>query len=352
MSDIFVSYSSHDRERAGVVARALEARGWSVWWDRTIPPGRQFDDVIEEALGEARCVVVLWSASSAGSAWVKNEASEALSKKALIPALLEAGVKIPFEFRRVQAADLSRWQGEANMPEFVQLCDAIAAELDGNVPRPVPPAPPPGPAPAPAPAPAPTVIPVAPAAAAAKSKKAYFIGGGIVLVLVGIASMVNTPQPGPASAPMPMPMPAQEDAPLQEPIAAPAPAPAPQPQPSPQISPPTVARPAPGVHQNLQWRDHALSYFGRVSWDGNSNLAFVTMSVADTLTKTSLGNRQLQASVNTYGQSQIVMSTNVAVAGDSITRGPHMHSVNLIFQALPNGGWAFVHNCMSPNDCY
>ena len=57
MSDIFVSYSSADRARAAMLARALEVRGWSVWWDRTIPPGRQHDEVIEEALAAARCVV-------------------------------------------------------------------------------------------------------------------------------------------------------------------------------------------------------------------------------------------------------------------------------------------------------
>ncbi|MDQ2734174.1 MAG: toll/interleukin-1 receptor domain-containing protein [Pseudomonadota bacterium] len=130
MSDIFVSYSSKDRDRAALVARALEARGWSVWWDRTIPPGRQYDDVIEEALAEARCVVVLWSKASAASTRVKNEASEAVSKKALIPALIEDEVKIPFEFRRVQAADLSRWQGDATAAEFMQFCDAIAAEVE------------------------------------------------------------------------------------------------------------------------------------------------------------------------------------------------------------------------------
>src|ERR1035441_10283436 len=138
MSDIFVSYSSADRERAAVLARALEGRGWSVWWDRTIPPGREYDEVIEEALAEARCVFVLWSKASAASSWVKNEASEAMSKKALIPALIEDQVKIPFEFRRIQAADLSRWQGDATLPEFVQFCDAIAAEIEGGAPSPAP----------------------------------------------------------------------------------------------------------------------------------------------------------------------------------------------------------------------
>ena len=77
MSDIFVSYASVDRERAKIVAEALAARGLSVWWDRVIPPGRQFDEVIEEALDAARCVVVLWSQASTASTWVKTEAAEA-----------------------------------------------------------------------------------------------------------------------------------------------------------------------------------------------------------------------------------------------------------------------------------
>lgn len=46
-----------------------------MWWDRTIPPGSTFDRVIEQALDSARCVVVLWSATSAASDWVKTEAA-------------------------------------------------------------------------------------------------------------------------------------------------------------------------------------------------------------------------------------------------------------------------------------
>lgn len=35
-----------------------------VWRDREIPTGKAFDQVIEEAIAEARCVVVLWAATS------------------------------------------------------------------------------------------------------------------------------------------------------------------------------------------------------------------------------------------------------------------------------------------------
>jgi TIR domain len=50
MADIFISYASQDRDRAKALADALAAQGSSVWWDRVIPPGRVFDEVIEEAL--------------------------------------------------------------------------------------------------------------------------------------------------------------------------------------------------------------------------------------------------------------------------------------------------------------
>lgn len=115
MSEVFISYSSEDREDARRLAEELEASGLSVWWDRHIPPGRTYDEVIEEALGRARCVVVLWSESSVASDWVKTEAAVGYQRKALVPALLER-VEIPLEFRRVQAADLIAWRGGQRMP--------------------------------------------------------------------------------------------------------------------------------------------------------------------------------------------------------------------------------------------
>ena len=67
MSDIFISYAREDRSRAQELAAVLEGQGWSVWWDRSIPPGRSFDQVIEEALVGAKCVLVLWSHAMAST---------------------------------------------------------------------------------------------------------------------------------------------------------------------------------------------------------------------------------------------------------------------------------------------
>ena len=60
MSDIFLSYASEDRERVRPLAKALSQQGWEVWWDRIIPTGKTFDEVIDEQLAAARSVVVVW----------------------------------------------------------------------------------------------------------------------------------------------------------------------------------------------------------------------------------------------------------------------------------------------------
>ena len=132
MSDIFISYARTDRVRAQALAGALEQQGYSVWWDPHIPPGKTFDEVIEEALDNTKCVVVLWSKDSVKSDWVKSEAEEGKQRKILVPALIDK-VKIPLAFRRIHAADLTKWQPNTPHSEFDSLLKAIL-EIVGPLP--------------------------------------------------------------------------------------------------------------------------------------------------------------------------------------------------------------------------
>ena len=124
MSDIFISYSKKDRRRAEQLANALEAQGWSVWWDTRLKGGEIWDEVIEGVLDSARAVVVLWSRSSIKSRWVKREARYADKRQILVPAFIES-VELPLEFSDVQAEDLTRWRGGASHPGFVSLRTAL-----------------------------------------------------------------------------------------------------------------------------------------------------------------------------------------------------------------------------------
>jgi len=110
MAEIFLSYAKEDRDVARKMAALLEQAGWSVWWDRRIPAGRTWRDVLEGALRDMRCMVVLWSSHSIESDWVKEEAEEARAVKKLVPVLIET-VNAPVGFRTIQAADLTDWDG-------------------------------------------------------------------------------------------------------------------------------------------------------------------------------------------------------------------------------------------------
>ncbi|MGE0642181.1 MAG: SUMF1/EgtB/PvdO family nonheme iron enzyme [Nitrospira sp.] len=133
MSDIFISYSSEDKSRVQALARALEQKGWSVWWDRRIPIGRSFDEVIEEALDASKAVVVVWTQTSVKSQWVKNEAREGLRRRVLFPVMMLEEVRIPLEFRDVQAAHLMDRQPDQDHAGFDQFVEDLAHKIGAPV---------------------------------------------------------------------------------------------------------------------------------------------------------------------------------------------------------------------------
>lgn len=128
MEDIFLSYAREDREVAAQITAQLESLGWSVWWDREIPAGKTWRQLIEDALKNMRCLVVLWSNASIQSDWVREEADEGRSQGKLIPVLIE-NVRPPIGFRELQAADLVNWDGSAKETGFQKLVKDIEALL-------------------------------------------------------------------------------------------------------------------------------------------------------------------------------------------------------------------------------
>src|SRR4029434_3394550 len=108
MADVFLSYAAEDRPRIEPLAKALEAAGLTVWWDRHIGTGSSFDVVIERELDAAGSVVVVWSTHSIGSEWVRNEAAEGAERGVLVPVQIDEA-RPPLAFRRRQTAQLFGW---------------------------------------------------------------------------------------------------------------------------------------------------------------------------------------------------------------------------------------------------
>jgi PDZ domain/TIR domain len=90
--------------------------------------GKSFDEVIEKALSEAKCVIVLWSAISVASEWVRNEASEGRRRGILVPVFLEQ-VDAPLAFRLLNGANLSDWQPNSPHVEFDKLTERVTELL-------------------------------------------------------------------------------------------------------------------------------------------------------------------------------------------------------------------------------
>lgn len=131
MGDIFISYASEDRPAAARVAEALKRQGWAVWWDPDIAPGDVWDELIEQKLAAASCVVVLWSGTSVHKQWVKAEAAEAQGRGILVPVLIE-DVKPPLAFCQIQAARLADWRGDREHSGFQQLLCTVRRLLDSR----------------------------------------------------------------------------------------------------------------------------------------------------------------------------------------------------------------------------
>jgi len=133
MADIFISYAREDRDTAKRLAGALEASGWSVWWDTRLKAGEIWDEMIERELKATRSVVVLWSAESVKSRWVRKEARYGDENRMLFPAMIEP-VDIPFEFSDVHAEDLRDWTDDPSHLGLRDLVDALALLLGEPLP--------------------------------------------------------------------------------------------------------------------------------------------------------------------------------------------------------------------------
>jgi hypothetical protein len=131
MTDIFLSYSSLDRERVQPIRDALVAHGFDVFWDQAVPAATDWDTWIRRHLAESKCAVVAWSRHSVDSGNVRHEATMAERQGKLVPALIDplGAEQFPMGLYTVQAANLTAWRGNVDDPEWQKLLRGAEMKL-------------------------------------------------------------------------------------------------------------------------------------------------------------------------------------------------------------------------------
>lgn len=105
--EVFVSYASEDLEIAKSVVDYFKLQGINVWWDRAIPANHpNYRDVINDAVDDARCVLVIWTDNSVVAMWPQAEAEIALQQGKLICIRINS-VKLRAPFNSCPYKDIS-----------------------------------------------------------------------------------------------------------------------------------------------------------------------------------------------------------------------------------------------------
>ncbi len=129
MADVFVSYARSDKARVAPLVAAIEAQGWSVWWDPDIAAGQEFDRQIAAELKTAAAVVVVWTPNSVESRWVRGEARDAADRGLLVPVRF-AGAELPIDVRAIHTTDLDGWGDDPTSPLVQELLRALGALIN------------------------------------------------------------------------------------------------------------------------------------------------------------------------------------------------------------------------------
>jgi len=128
MADVFISYARTDKARVAPLVAAIEAQGWTVWWDPDIAAGQEFDRQIATELKAAAAVVVVWTPQSVESRWVRGEARDAADRGLLVPVRF-SGAELPIDVRAIHTTDLDGWGDDPKSPQVLELLRALGAMI-------------------------------------------------------------------------------------------------------------------------------------------------------------------------------------------------------------------------------
>src|SRR5262245_1052191 len=123
MTDVYIAYAREDRERVRPLAESLQFEGWDVWWDPS-EPTIGGSAAIDQKLGSAGAIVVVWSSFSRASEYVRSEAATGLYKNKLIQTRIDSAAP-PRPFDQLDVTDIGMWTGERDDPNWRKALSAI-----------------------------------------------------------------------------------------------------------------------------------------------------------------------------------------------------------------------------------
>jgi len=130
-NDIFISYSRKDVAFARALEEKLNGAGLSVWRDETrLAPAGVFTTEIASALRRARRVLVVWSAESATSDWVLDEARFACGHCKMLSIRID-NARPPNPFSQVNAIRVQDLR--ADFDKIISLFHAAPEPMQANI---------------------------------------------------------------------------------------------------------------------------------------------------------------------------------------------------------------------------
>lgn len=134
--DVFISYSTKNKEAAQAICHVLEQNEIRCWIaPRNIPPGSDYGDVIEDAIKVCKSVVVLFSETASQSQYVKSEINIAFEEqKTIIPFRLD---ETPLKGQNRLILNKTHWIDAYPdyKTKFNDLVEAVALSLGKEIPK-------------------------------------------------------------------------------------------------------------------------------------------------------------------------------------------------------------------------
>ena len=124
--EVFISYTSSEKQNADQVKEVIEANGYSCWMaPESIPGGSSYADEIEAAIRDCKVMVVVLSEKAQDSIWIPKEISRALdNRKIVVPFHIDqSDLRDSFRFYLTDAQRIEAYN--RLMEAYAQLIEVL-----------------------------------------------------------------------------------------------------------------------------------------------------------------------------------------------------------------------------------